>query len=137
MAELEPSPATLAARRPLSPHLEIYRPMLTMVMSIVHRLTGSALYIGTVFLAWWLVAASSDAGSYAVIAGFFRSFVGQVFLFGFTWAFFTHLLGGIRHMIWDAGYGFDHPEREYLAQATLIGGIGLAVIVWLIAYFLR
>jgi succinate dehydrogenase / fumarate reductase, cytochrome b subunit len=137
MAELEPSPVTLAARRPLSPHLEIYTPMLTMVMSIVHRLTGSALYIGTLLLAWWLVAASSDANSFAVIAGLLGSFIGQVALFGFTWALFTHLLGGIRHMIWDAGYGFDHPEREFLAQATLIGGAGLAVIVWLIAYFLR
>jgi succinate dehydrogenase / fumarate reductase cytochrome b subunit len=137
MAELESSPAPLAARRPLSPHLEIYTPMLTMVMSITHRLTGAALYAGTLLLAWWLVAASTDARSFAVVAGFLGSFLGQILLFGFTWALFTHLLGGVRHMIWDAGYGFDHPEREYLAQATLVGGIGLTILVWLIAYFLR
>ena len=137
MAELDPLPASSAARRPLSPHLQIYTPMLTMVMSIAHRLTGVALYIGTVLLAWWLIAAASDANAFATIAGFLGSFIGQLVLFGFSCALFTHLLGGLRHMIWDAGYGFDHPQREYLARATLAGGVGLAVLVWLVAYVLR
>lgn len=125
------------ARRPLSPHLQIYRPMLTMMMSIVHRITGGILYVGTLLLAWYLIAAATDAGAFATVAAFLNSIIGQLILFGFTWALFHHLLGGLRHFVWDAGYGMDHPAREYLAQATLIGGIVLTVVVWIAAYFLR
>lgn len=123
--------------RPLSPHLQIYRPMLTMMMSIVHRITGVALYAGTLLLAWFLIAAASDARSFATAAWVLNSALGQIVLFGFTWALFHHLMGGIRHFVWDAGFGMDHPEREWLAQATLAGGIGLTVIVWAIAFFLK
>jgi succinate dehydrogenase / fumarate reductase, cytochrome b subunit len=137
MVETTSSADALKARRPLSPHLQIYRPMLTMMMSIVHRITGAALYAGTLLLAWFLIAAATDARSFATAAWFLDSFIGQLILFGFTWALFHHLLGGIRHFIWDAGYGMDHPEREWLAKATLIGGIALTIIVWAISCFLR
>ena len=135
MAEL--TNAASPRPRPLSPHLLIYRPMLTMMMSITHRITGTALYLGTVLLAWFLIAAATDAGGFGDIAWFLNTIIGQIILFGFTWALFQHLMGGIRHFVWDAGYGMDHPGRERLAQISAAGGIVLTVIVWIIAYAIR
>jgi succinate dehydrogenase / fumarate reductase cytochrome b subunit len=123
--------------RPLSPHLDVYRFTLTMAMSIVHRITGVGLYIGVLLLAWFLLALSGDGASFATFSSFIRSFIGQLLLFGFTWALFHHMLGGVRHVIWDAGYGLDDPMRERLAQGTLIGGITLTVIAWIIGYAVR
>jgi succinate dehydrogenase / fumarate reductase, cytochrome b subunit len=120
--------------RPLSPHLFIYKPMLTMLMSIAHRITGLGLYVGTLLLAWWLLAAATGPSAYAGIGSFMSSFVGRVLLFGFTWALMHHMLGGIRHLIWDSGRGFGAQEREWLAIATLVGSIGLTVVVWLLGY---
>ena len=137
MAEVKTPSAPASSRRPLSPHLDIYRPMLTMMMSIAHRITGTALYVGTLLLVWWLVAAATDAKSFSVISTFLASIIGRVIMFGFTWALFHHLMGGLRHFIWDTGRGMDHPEREYLAQATLGGGIILTILVWVIAYAVR
>ena len=130
---ISPSPAA----RPLSPHLGVYRFTLTMAMSIAHRITGAGLYIGTLMLAWFLIAASMDASAFAYFSGFIQSFFGRLILFGFTWALFQHLLGGVRHLIMDAGYGMDDPEREQMAQATLIGGFVLTLVVWAIAYAVR
>jgi succinate dehydrogenase / fumarate reductase cytochrome b subunit len=135
MAETDTHPVSLEARRPLSPHLMIYRPMLTMMMSIVHRITGAALYFGTLLLAWYLIALAAGAAPFATVAAVYGSFLGELVLFGFTWALLHHLLGGIRHFIWDLGYGMDHPQREYLAQATLVGGLLLTALVWVIAWF--
>ena len=123
--------------RPLSPHLEIYRPTLTMAMSIVHRISGVGLYIGVLLLAWFLIALSSDATTFSIFSRFIHSFIGQLLLLGFTWALFHHMLGGVRHALWDAGIGLDHPLRERLAQATLIGGIALTIITWIIGYTVR
>jgi succinate dehydrogenase / fumarate reductase cytochrome b subunit len=125
---ISPSPAA----RPLSPHLGIYRFTLTMAMSIAHRITGAGLYVGTLLLAWFLLAASMDASAFAYFSGFIQSIFGRLILIGFTWALFHHLLGGVRHLIMDAGYGMEHPEREHLAQATLIGGLVLTLVVWAI-----
>ncbi|MFM2443190.1 MAG: Succinate dehydrogenase cytochrome b556 subunit [Pseudomonadota bacterium] len=137
MAEAKNRTVSPEARRPLSPHLQIYRPMLTMMMSIMHRITGVALYAGTLLLAWWLIAASTDARAFATANSVLTSIPGQIVLLGFTWALFHHLFGGIRHFIWDTGRGMDHPEREYLAQATWIGGLALTVVVWVVAYMVR
>ena len=137
MAEAKTRPVSPEASRPVSPHLQIYRPMLTMMMSIMHRITGAGLYFGTILLAWWLIAASTDARAFDTANGVLMSFPGRIVLFGFTWALFHHLFGGIRHFIWDTGRGMEHPEREYLAQATLIGGFVLSVAVWVIAYMVR
>ena len=126
-----------APTRPLSPHLQIYQPMLTMMMSIAHRVTGGALYVGTLLLAWWLIAASADARTFSTVSWFMGSWLGLLILFGFSWALFHHLLGGLRHALWDAGYGLDHPEREYLAQGTLIGGVALTIVVWIIYFAVR
>jgi succinate dehydrogenase / fumarate reductase cytochrome b subunit len=127
----------LERRRPLSPHLQVYRPVLTMMMSIVHRVTGAALYVGALLLIYYLVAAANGPASFATAASIYGSILGQIVLFGFTWALLHHLLGGIRHAIWDTGYGMDHPVREYLAQGTAVGGIALTVIVWALVYLMR
>jgi succinate dehydrogenase / fumarate reductase cytochrome b subunit len=122
-------------QRPLSPHLTIYRPILTMMMSIVHRITGTALYFGMLLLAWWLVAAASGLHAYANVQWFMGTFVGRLILFGYTWALMHHMLGGIRHLIWDTGRGFGPSEREWLTMATLVGGIALTIVVWIVGYF--
>src|SRR5215510_14174990 len=131
MAELETGMTTGATRpRPISPHLQIYRPMLTMVMSIVHRITGAALYFGTVLLVWWLLAAASGPNAYMTFQDVMGSIIGRIVLFGYTWALIHHALGGIRHLIWDLGYGFGPSEREWLTAATLAGSIALTVVLW-------
>lgn len=137
MARMEIGTAGVEKRRPLSPHLQIYRPMLTMVMSIAHRITGAVLYLGTLLLAWFLIAAAIGNGAFETAALCFNSVPGKAILFGFTWALFHHLLGGMRHIIWDAGYGFEAKQREWLAQATLFGGIALTAAVWVTAYFIQ
>lgn len=135
MAELEASTTTGARRaRPLSPHLQIYRPMLTMMMSIVHRITGAALYFGTLLLAWWLISAAAGPNAYANVEWFMGSLIGRLLLLGYTWALLHHLLGGIRHLIWDSGHGFEPAERELLAVATLVGSIALTVVLWVVGY---
>jgi len=137
MAGTDQSPIANEQRRPLSPHLQVYKFALTMAMSIMHRITGVGLYLGTLLLAWWLIAAATSASAFADASWFMGSLVGRLILLGFTWALFHHMLGGIRHFIWDAGYGMDHPEREYLAQGTLIGGLVLTILVWIVAYMVR
>jgi succinate dehydrogenase / fumarate reductase, cytochrome b subunit len=123
--------------RPLSPHLQIYRPMLTMMMSILHRVTGAALYVGTLILAWWLVAAATGPGAFATAQAFLGSWFGKLVLFGYTWALMHHMLGGIRHFIWDTGRGFGVNEREWLAKASLAGSLVLTVLIWAVGLSLR
>ena len=121
--------------RPLSPHVQIYRFMLTYVMSGFHRVTGVVLYFGILLLAWWLVAAASGPNAYAAVQWFMGTIIGRLMLLGFTWALLHHALGGVRHLIWDLGHGFGSTEREWLARATLFGGIALTLVVWIIGYF--
>lgn len=122
------------AKRPLSPHLQIYRPTLTMLMSIVHRITGAALYFGTLLLTWCLLAASLGPNDYATVQWFMETLLGRLILFGYTWALLHHTLGGIRHLIWDLGYGFGPSEREWLTVATLAGSIALTILIWFVGY---
>jgi succinate dehydrogenase / fumarate reductase, cytochrome b subunit len=122
------------ANRPLSPHLQIYRPMLSMMMSIMHRITGAALFFGMILLVWWLFAASYSDTYFEFVQGFFGHWFGQLVMFGFTWALIHHLLGGIRHFIWDAGRGFELATVELLVWANLIGSIVLTVLVWFYCY---
>ena len=131
MATSPTAPKPMRAR-PLSPHLGIYRFTLTMAMSIAHRITGIGLYVGVLLLAWFLVAAATDASAFRAFSRFIFSIFGRLVLFGFTWALFHHMLGGVRHFIWDAGYGMDKPQREWLAMGTLIGGFVLTIVVWAI-----
>lgn len=101
-----------------------------MVMSIFHRITGVGLYFGTLILAWWLIAAASGPNAYSNIEWFMGSLIGRLVLFGYTWTLIHHMLGGIRHFIWDTGRGFGPQEREWLARATLAGSIGLTFVLW-------
>ncbi|BBE73577.1 succinate dehydrogenase, cytochrome b556 subunit [Oharaeibacter diazotrophicus] len=123
-----------AVSRPLSPHLQIFRPILTMTMSIVHRITGAGLYFGMALLAWWFVAAASGPAAFACASAFFGSWFGQLVLFGFTWALVHHALGGIRHFIWDLGYGFGLEARNFMAKATIVGSVALTLILWIVAF---
>ena len=127
---------TKAPARPLSPHLQIYRPMLTMMMSIVHRITGAALYFGTLLMVWWLLAAAAGPNAYATFQDFISSIIGKLILFGYTWALIHHMLGGIRHFVWDTGHGFGAGEREWLARATLFGSIVLTLLLWVVGYLM-
>ncbi|MEK4031882.1 succinate dehydrogenase, cytochrome b556 subunit [Methylocystis sp. IM3] len=116
--------------RPRSPHLQVYRPTLTMTMSIAHRMTGVTLYFGTILFVWWLMAISVGPAHYARAQDFMNSIVGQAFLFFFTWSLLHHALGGVRHLIWDLGFAHDYPWREYLAQATIVGSLLGTVFLW-------
>lgn len=122
----------LASRRPLSPHLTIYKPMLTMAMSIAHRITGAALYVGMALLALLLLGAAIGGGAFSAVAWIGSGFIGDAIILMVVWAIFHHLLGGVRHALWDRGLYMDPQGREFLAQATLGGGLlltALAVIL--------
>ncbi|MDQ0503384.1 succinate dehydrogenase, cytochrome b556 subunit [Xanthobacter agilis] len=119
--------------RPLSPHLQIYRPLFTMVMSIVHRITGIGLYFGMVLFVWWLLAAASTPSAFATYSSLAGSFIGLLVLFGFTWAMLHHAFGGVRHFIWDFIHGFGPQERMLLTQVSLAGSVALTVVLWIIA----
>jgi succinate dehydrogenase / fumarate reductase cytochrome b subunit len=125
------------ADRPLSPHLQIYRWSWTMTMSIFHRVTGSALYVGTVLLALWLLAMATSPAAYDAVQGFFGSIIGRLILFGYTWALMHHMLGGVRHLVWDFGHGMEPGTRFAMARFTLIGSVVLTLVIWVVAYFMR
>jgi len=124
----------LRSERPLSPHLQIYRPMLTTMMSIAHRITGMVLYAGTLLVVWWLIALASGPQYFNLVQDIAGSFLGRLVLFGYTWALLHHALGGIRHLIWDTGRGFGLDTIEWLARATLGGSLVLTLVVWIIGY---
>jgi succinate dehydrogenase / fumarate reductase cytochrome b subunit len=124
------------AARPLSPHLQIYGLTLSMAMSIVHRISGAALYVGSLLLAWWLLAAASGPNAYAIFQSVASSFIGRIVLFGYTWALMHHMLGGLRHLVWDTGHGFGPAEREWLVRANVAGSIVLTIILWIIGGYL-
>lgn len=121
-------------QRPLSPHLSIYRPTLTMTMSILHRITGVALYAGTILVVWWLLAAASGPNAYAKVQWFMGTYIGRFILFGYTFALIHHMYGGIRHFIWDTGRGFGANEREWLVRAGIAGSIATTVVLWVLGY---
>lgn len=121
-------------RRPLSPHLQVYRPQITSVLSITHRITGVALSAGTLVLAWWLVAAAASDEAYATISGVLRSPIGLLFLFGWTAALWYHFCNGIRHLAWDAGYGFDLPTTQRSGIAVLVATAVLTVLTWIAVF---
>lgn len=125
---------TKHTERPLSPHLQIYRPMLSMTMSIMHRITGVALYFGSVLIVWWLVAAATSDSYFDLVQAFFGHWFGQLVLFGFSWALIHHAIGGIRHLIWDTGRGFELSTVEWMVRANLIGSIVLTILLWVVGY---
>ena len=119
-----------AAGRPLSPHLQIYRPLVNMTMSIVHRLTGAALYFGTLLLAWWLIAAATGPAYFELVNTWLGSPPGLVVLVGYTWALLHHMIGGIRHLIWDTGRGFSLGSINALSWMTILLSLLLTAAIW-------
>lgn len=131
MAEVKP------AARPLSPHLQIYRWSWTMAMSVAHRITGVALYGGTLLVALWLIAAASGPAAYDMAQAIAGSILGRLVLFGYTFVLLHHMVGGLRHFIWDMGRGYDPQTRLNLAKFSgLVSGI-LTLLVWIVAYAVR
>lgn len=121
-------------QRPLSPHIQIYRWTLTMFLSILHRATGVALYAGTLLLVWWLMAAATGPEAFALFQGVAGSWIGQLVLFGYTWALFHHMFGGIKHFIWDTGAGFELSAVEWISRGAMVIPILLTLISWVLAY---
>jgi succinate dehydrogenase / fumarate reductase cytochrome b subunit len=119
-------------QRPVSPHLQIYRLTWSMAMSGLHRITGLALCAGMVMLTWWLLAAAAGTNAYTTFETFAASWIGRFILFGFSWALLHHLIGGLRYLVWDFGYGLEPKEREWMVRANLIGSIAATVVLWLI-----
>jgi succinate dehydrogenase / fumarate reductase cytochrome b subunit len=125
------------AARPLSPHLQIYRWSWTMAMSIAHRATGAALYAGTVLIAAWLVAAASGPAAFEAAQACAGSFLGRMVMFGYSFALLHHMVGGLRHFVWDMGRGYDPETRMSLAKYSIFVSAGLTVLVWAIALSVR
>ena len=119
------------AERPLSPHLQVYKPQLTSVLSISHRATGIALSVGTVLLVWWLLAAARGPDAYDAVRGFTGSWIGVLLMVGWTYSLFFHLCNGIRHLFWDAGYGFDLPTtyKSGWAVVAVSGALTLIAVI--------
>ncbi len=120
--------------RPLSPHLQIYRPQITSVLSITHRATGIALTVGTLLLAWWLIALAYGPGVYDTAMRFWGAWYGRLLLFGWTWSLFYHLCNGIRHLCWDAGWGFELPQVYRSGWMVVWGSVILTFVAWIWGY---
>jgi len=120
------------ASRPLSPHLQIYHMALTMFVSITQRVTGVAMYFGTVLLAWWLLAAATGPAHFRLVSDLAGSWIGLIVLFGYTWALMFHALGGIRYFIWDTGRGMGKPARDQIALANIVGSVVLTIVLWVV-----
>jgi succinate dehydrogenase / fumarate reductase cytochrome b subunit len=118
--------------RPLSPHVQVYRWPLSMALSILHRASGVALGVGTLLMTWWLIAAASSDAAFASAEGFIGSPIGLLLLFGWTLALFFHLFSGVRHLVWDAGFGFDAPDYNTTGWAVVIATVVSTVLVWVI-----
>jgi succinate dehydrogenase / fumarate reductase cytochrome b subunit len=120
--------------RPLSPHLQVYRPQITSVMSILHRATGMALAAGTLLLVWWLIAAAAGPESFATVQGFVGSFIGRILLFGWSWSLFYHLANGIRHLAWDIGWGFELKAVYATGWTVVAASLVLTLVAWIVGY---
>ena len=119
--------------RPLAPNVQIYRPQLTSVLSILNRITGVALSVSAIVLVIWLLAAARGPQAYAVVQGAIASWIGQVVLFGTTFAFFFHFCGGIRHLVWDTVHGFELRSIYISGWAVVTASIVLTVVAWVVS----
>ena len=123
--------------RPLSPHLQVYRLIPTMLMSIVHRITGAALYFGTLLVMAWLVAAATSEVWFDRVTWLYGSWIGLLVLFGYTWALVHHLLGGIRHFVMDTGKGLEKHFSTRVAVAMPFVSVGLTILLWIVGFVAR
>jgi len=123
--------------RPLSPHLQVYRPQITSVLSILHRITGGALAAGTLLLVYWLIAIAGGPETYDAAQSVVGSIVGRILLFGWSWALFYHLANGIRHLAWDAGKGFELRTVTISGWTVVILSFALTLAAWIAGYAMR
>ena len=130
------SVANRPVHRPLSPHLQVYRPQLTSMLSILHRATGIALSVGVLYLAVWVICASAGAETYATFRGFNSSIVGRFVLGGWLFCMFYHLFNGIRHLFWDAGYGFELKDAYRSGWMVVVASLVATAIAWIAGLWL-
>jgi succinate dehydrogenase / fumarate reductase, cytochrome b subunit len=123
--------------RPLSPDIQIYRPQLTSVLSIAHRITGIALSVGAPLLVIWLTAAAAGPRAYSAVQGFLHSSIGLILLFGWTYSLFFHLCNGIRHLVWDAGYGFELRTIYASGWSVVVASTVLTVATWITSFIVK
>ncbi len=116
--------------RPLSPHLQVYRPQITTTMSILHRITGVSLALGGISLVWWLMSIAIGGEAFVFASKQWASPLGLIFLFGFTLALVYHLLNGIRHLLWDAGWGFEIPKTYRSGYTVFVLGFVITGLIW-------
>jgi succinate dehydrogenase / fumarate reductase cytochrome b subunit len=121
-------------RRPISPHLQVYKPQMSSATSIFHRATGCALGFGTLLLTYWLVSAATGDRAFADAQAIIGSWFGILVLFGFTVALFYHFCNGIRHLAWDAGKGFELPDMHRSGTAVFIATVVLTILFWVIGF---
>ena len=119
--------------RPLSPHLQIYRLPLTALLSVTRRATGAVLSFGALLLVWVLACIAAGPESYANLQGHLTAWYGQLFLFGFTFALYFHFCNGVRHLLWDVGWGFDLDTTHKSALAAIAVAVALTLVTWLVA----
>lgn len=120
--------------RPLSPHLQVYRWQITMAMSILHRATGVALVFGMLLLAYWLIAAASGPQAFDTAQTLLGSWIGRLLLFGWSFSLFYHLCNGIRHLAWDAGWGFSLPVMTTTGWFVVFASVLLTLLSWVLGY---
>jgi len=120
--------------RPLSPHLQVYRPQITSILSILHRMTGVVLSFAALLLAYWLASAAYGPDAFARAQEFMESWFGRLVLFGFTFSLFYHMCNGIRHIGWDLLLGFELPTLRVTGVVVVLSSVALTIITWLMAY---
>lgn len=118
--------------RPLSPHLTIYRPQMSSITSIFVRLTGIGLTLGFVLIIWWLLAAATGPGYFAFVDGLMTSWLGILIMVLSLWALWYHFLGGVRHLIWDMGYGFEIKTADMMGYVMIGGSLVLTLLTLVI-----
>lgn len=123
-------------KRPLSPHLQVYRPQLTSVLSIMNRVTGIVSCAGAAMMVWWLAAAAAGPVAFAQVNWFMHTWLGVFMMFGWTAALFYHFFGGLRHLAWDFGYGYDLESVHTTGWATVIATVVFTTAVWVIGLFM-
>jgi len=121
-------------RRPISPHLQVYKPQISSALSIFHRITGCALGAGTLLLTLWLVCAASGDAAFSIVQAFLASWIGILVLIGFTAALFYHFANGIRHLAWDAGKGYELPVMHRTGMLVLAATVVLTAGFWIIGF---
>jgi len=126
------SVANRPSNRPLSPHLQVYRPQLTSVLSILHRATGIALSVGALYLAIWVMYAAGGARGYEAFQSFNASILGRILLGGWLFSAFYHLCNGIRHLFWDAGYGFELRDAYRSGWIVVVVALIATVLSWIV-----